>query len=95
MQCLVVILALLFPRLTIVLLVIFSDSIDRAFDGGVILPLLGFLFMPFTTLAYAAAINEHGSVDGWFLVLVILALLADLGMIGGGAGARRRRARSS
>jgi hypothetical protein len=91
----VVILALLFPRLTIVLLVIFSDYIGRAFDGGVILPLLGFLFMPFTTLAYAAALNEHGSVDGWFLVLVILAVLADLGVIGGGAEARRRRTRGS
>jgi hypothetical protein len=93
-QCLVVILALLFPRLTIVLLAIFTDYIGRAYDG-VILPLLGFLFMPFTTLAYAAAINEHGGVDGWYLVLVVLAVLADLGVIGGGAGARHCRAAKS
>ncbi|MBM4108389.1 MAG: hypothetical protein FJ255_06180 [Phycisphaerae bacterium] len=91
MQCLAVLLALCFPRLTIVLLVIFSDYIGRGFNDSVLWPLLGFLFMPFTTLAYAASMNENGAVEGWWLVLVIVAVLADLGLIGGGAAARRKQ----
>lgn len=89
MGCLAVAIALLFPRLAIVLLVIFGDYIGRAYDT-VLWPLLGFFFMPYTTLAYAAARNEHGGVDGPYLVLVIVAVLVDLGVIGGGARQSRR-----
>jgi hypothetical protein len=56
-------------------------------------PLLGFLFMPLTTLAYAFAMNSNnGSVSGGYLVLVVLAVLIDLGIIGGSSSTRRRRA---
>jgi hypothetical protein len=48
-------------------------------------PLLGFVFMPFTTCAYAIGINEHGAIDGWALALVIVGALLDLGSHGGGA----------
>lgn len=82
-------LALFFPRIIIVLLVIFSDYIGSAYNTF-IWPLLGFLFMPITTLAYAFAINEHGSVSGLYAALVIVAVLLDLGFFGGGGyGARR------
>lgn len=91
MPCLVALIALVAPRLAIVLLVIFSDYIGRGFHGGVLLPLLGFIFMPYTTLAYAWAVNSHGSVDGLHLVVVIIAVLVDLGAIGGGASTSRRR----
>ncbi len=83
MPCLVALLALLAPRITIVLLVILSDYIGDAYNT-VIWPLLGFFFFPFTTLAYAFAINEAGSVTGFHLVLVIIAVLLDLGSMGGG-----------
>ena len=36
-------------------------------------PLLGFFFMPYTTLAYAWAQNSNGSVDGFYLVAVVVA----------------------
>jgi hypothetical protein len=72
MACLIGCLALAFPRLLIVLLVIFSDYIGHAY-ASVFVPLLGFVFMPFTTLAYAFAINtNHGTVDSLYLVLVVL-----------------------
>jgi hypothetical protein len=77
------------PRFAIVLVVIFSDFIGRAYDT-VLWPLLGFVFMPLTTLAYAWAINTRGSVDGLHLVVLVLAVLLDLGVIGGSAKARRR-----
>ncbi len=88
MSCLIGCLALAAPRLAILLVVIFSDYIGRAYDS-MIWPVLGFLFMPTTTLAYAWAINTRGSVDGVQLIVVIVAVLLDFGLIGGSAGARR------
>ena len=90
MPCLIGCLALATPRLAIVLVVIFSDFIGRAYQTT-IWPLLGFFFMPLTTLAYAWAINTNGSVAGPYLIVVVVAVLMDLGVIGGGEAARRRR----
>lgn len=86
-------LALSAPRFAILLVVFFSDYIGRAYDSTV-WPLLGFLFMPSTTLAYAWAINSRGSVAGVHLVVVIVAVLIDLGLLGGSASKRRRPAAS-
>jgi len=92
MHCLVGCIALATPRLAIVFVVIFSNYIGRAYDS-MIWPLLGFVLMPTTTLAYAWAINSRGSVDGVHLVVVVVAVLIDLGLIGGSARARRSRER--
>jgi hypothetical protein len=89
MPCLVGCLALSAPRVALVLVVVFSDYIGRAFDSN-LWPLLGFLFMPTTTLAYAWAINSRGTVEGLQLVIVVIAVLIDLGLIGGSASRRRR-----
>ena len=89
MPCFIGCLALGTPRLAIVLVVIFSDYIGRAYDT-VLWPLLGFVFMPMTTLAYAWAINVRGAVDGIHLVVLVLAVLLDLGLIGGSSRARRQ-----
>lgn len=83
MPCLIALFALLMPRVVIVLLVIFSDWIGQAYNT-VLWPLLGFFFMPLTTLAYALAIHQQGSVSGIYLVLVVIAVLIDLGSLGGG-----------
>ena len=82
-------LALMAPRFAIVLVVIFSDYIGRAYES-LLWPFLGFLFMPLTTLAYAWAINSHGSVEGFHLVVVVIAVLIDLGLVGGSASRRYR-----
>jgi hypothetical protein len=82
-------LALMAPRFAIVLVVLFSDYIGRAFES-LLWPFLGFLFMPLTTLAYAWAINSSGSVAGVQLVVVVIAVLMDLGLIGGSAASRKR-----
>lgn len=89
MPCLVGCLALSAPRFAIVLVVLFSDYIGRAFET-LLWPFIGFLFMPLTTLAYAWAINNRGSVAGVHLAVVVLAVLIDLGMVGGSASQRRR-----
>jgi hypothetical protein len=90
MYCLVGCIALVTPRLTILLVVILGDYIGRAYDT-LMWPVLGFLFMPTTTLAYAWAINSRGSVEGFQLVVVVIAVLIDLGMIGGSARAGREK----
>ena len=82
--------ALAMPRFAIVLVVIFSNYIGRAFHT-VLWPFLGFLFMPLTTLAYAWAINSRGSVAGFNLVVVVVAVLLDLGLVGGSASSRRSK----
>ena len=90
MYCLVGCIALSAPRVAIVLVVIFGDYIGRAYDT-MVWPVLGFLLMPTTTLAYAWAINSRGSVEGLQLVVVVIAVLIDLGMIGGSAHAGREK----
>lgn len=78
MPCLLAILALLTPRLVIVLLALFSTYLSSAYET-LIWPLLGFFFMPFLTLGYAAAMNEGNGVQGLWLAVVIIAALMDLG----------------
>ncbi len=78
MPCLLALLALLFPRLVIVLVWLFSDYLHAAYET-VLWPVLGFIFLPLTTLAYAFAVNAGGGVQGGYLVLVVIAVLLDLG----------------
>lgn len=88
MPCLVGCLALATPRFAIVLVVFFSDYIGRAYEST-LWPFVGFLFMPLTTLAYAWAINTNESVEGIYLVVVVIAVLIDLGIVGGSASGRK------
>ncbi len=90
MPCIIALIAAFFPRLVLIGLAIFSDYLPRAF-GGWLWPILGFFFLPFTTLAYAFGKNSNGSIDGWYLVLMIVAVLMDLGIVGGGAKAKLKK----
>jgi hypothetical protein len=92
MPLLVGCLALSAPRVALVLVVIFSDYIGRAYQTT-LWPFLGFLLMPLTTLAYAWAINSRGDVAGFHLVIMVIAVLMDLGLFGNSAAARRRSAK--
>ncbi len=90
--CLLLLLAMIGPRFVIAVLALFTNYLQTAYTG-LLIPLLGFLFMPFTTLAYAWAINTTGEVSGLQLVVVIIAVLIDLGVIGGGANRQSRQRR--
>ncbi len=89
MSCLIGCLALATPRLALLLVFIFSTYLERAYDT-LLWPVLGFIFMPLTVMAYAWAINTHGSVEGIRLAVVVVAVLLDLGLVGGGSVASRR-----
>jgi hypothetical protein len=76
----------LVPRLTLVVMWL-TGYLDRAYQT-VLWPLLGFFFLPVTTIAYAWVINTQGRVEGMYTVVITLAVLFDLGIL---TGARRRR----
>ena len=74
-----------FPRLVAVLLYFFTDWWSASFSG-VLLPILGFLFMPITLLWYG--ISEAFTTDSIQTGGLIVAVLLDLGIIGGGVKGR-------
>ena len=90
MPCLLLILFLAFPRIALLLLFLFSNYLQRAYHG-LILPLLGFLFLPLTTLAYAWMANTGQPTTGINLLILIIAVLIDVGGLGGGEYHRRQR----
>ena len=89
MPCLVVLLALIGPRVALIGMALFSNVLDRAYDG-VFLPLIGFFILPWTTLGYAWMYdNGPGrTVEGWEWIVVGILVLCDLGSLFGGSRSR-------
>jgi hypothetical protein len=87
--CLIALFALIGPRVALVFTWIFSGMIGRAIDSWFV-ALLGFLFLPWTTLAYVVFydVGPGLEVEGieWFLVG--LAFVVDMGSYVGGRSAR-------
>ena len=91
MGCLIALLGLITPRVVMVVLWLFTNYLSRAFETF-IWPLLGFIFLPTTTLAYAVAQNSFDGLKGMGLLIFVLGVLIDFGLLGGGARSRRRKA---
>jgi len=90
MGCIVILLALITPRVVLFVLWFFTDVLSRAYHGW-LWPTLGFFFLPVTTIMYAIAQNRFHGLKGGGIVLFVVGILVDFGLIGGG---RRRRRRS-
>ena len=90
MPCLLVILILAFPRLVLAWMYFTSTYLQRAYHDLVI-AVLGFVFLPLTTLVYAWLVNSHRPLEGANLIYLLVAVLIDLGGWGGGESHRRRR----
>jgi hypothetical protein len=85
----VVLLGAIFPRFALVLVEMFSDWNDRAFDSFWI-GFVGWLFLPYTTLSYTAMNAWGDPINGFGWMIVILGFAADLaGWFGSGAQRRR------
>jgi len=67
-----------------------SDYLQRAYHN-LLIPLLGFLFLPLTTLVYAWETNNRMPLEGVNLIILIVAVVIDVGGLGGGEWHRRRR----
>ena len=85
MPCVIVLLVLGLPRVAVFCAWLFN-YFDGVFPYNVV-PFIGFLFAPLTTLAWAWAKHTFETVNGLGMAVVIVAALFDLGLIG---AARRR-----
>ncbi len=84
MPCLLLLVVVAFPRVVLVLVFLLSNYLQRAYHN-LLLPVLGFLFLPLTTLAYAWMVNSHRSLEyGVNVIILIVAVLIDVGGLGGG-----------
>lgn len=91
MGCLLIILSLFAPRIVLFLVWLFGGNYLSAPFSTWLWPVLGFIFMPLTTLAYAFSWHQSGgNVTGGWIVLIVVAVLVDLGMLGGGAHSARK-----
>ncbi len=82
-----------FARLALLLVWVLTPLVNRAFFGGWLLPLLGLIFLPCTTLVYVLVFLPGSGVTGWGWLWVVLAFLFDLGVYSSPAR-RAARARS-
>jgi hypothetical protein len=87
--CFVLFLGAFAPRLALVLMALFNDYITRAFDGSWLIPFIGWLLLPYTTLVYVVVFWWQGEVEGFSWFFVILAFLIDLGSYFGGYNKRQ------
>ena len=90
MPCLLLIVVLAFPRIVLALMFFFTTYLSRAYHS-LIIPLLGFFFLPLTTIVYAWLVNNHLPMEGVNLFILVLAVVIDAGGLGGGAWHRGRQ----
>jgi hypothetical protein len=69
----------LFSRLSLLFVWIWTPLVTRAFQGGRLFPLLGLLFLPCTTLVFVFVYVPGSGVTTWGWLWLMLAFLTDLG----------------
>lgn len=89
--CLILLASSISPRLALVLVWLFTDRIPAAFDHNWIVAILGFLFLPWTTLAWAAVWAPIPGVSGLGWFIVALAFCVDMSIHFGAARTERDR----
>ena len=78
MGCIAPLVFILGPRGGLILILLLTDWIGKAYETALI-PILGFALFPWTTLAYIPAMYYNEGWDGSWTVLLIVAVLMDLG----------------
>jgi hypothetical protein len=86
--CLFVIAAAISPRFGVFLLWAFTDRMSIAFDSFW-WAVIGFIFLPWTTLVWALVYAPRQGVTGFGWVLVVFAFVVDIATHVGSATARR------
>jgi len=90
MPCILAFIALLFPRVVIVVLWLFTDWFSGVFNS-LLWPVLGFLFLPFSMLWYSVVINSYaGQWTTLNIIIMVVAVVLDMGSWGGGYKSRNR-----
>jgi hypothetical protein len=88
--CLVVLASAISPRLGIFVLWAFTDRMNIAFDSFW-WALIGFVFLPWTTVAWALVYAPVRGVTGFGWVIVVFAFIVDMSTHFGSGKARRER----
>lgn len=87
--CVLALLALLGPRVILVLIWVFNNQYLAAAVNNFLLQLLGVIFLPWTLLMYAFAFNTFpggtfAGLDALGAILVLIGFVFDVGSYGGG-----------
>jgi hypothetical protein len=80
-----------FSRIMLLFVWIARPALMNATFSTFILPCLGFLFLPFTTLMYVFLVQGVGTIQGLDWLWLFLAVVLDLATIGGAGAANRDR----
>ena len=75
--CLLAIGASIAPRLILILAWLFGSRWDRVWQGNWILPLLGIIFLPYTTIMYLLVVGPAG-LSGFDWVWIFLGVMLDV-----------------
>jgi hypothetical protein len=89
--CVLALFALLSPRLAVFFVWLFTDRMGIAFDHWW-MGFVGFVFLPWTTLAWALCYAPVKGVTGFGWIIVLLGLITDFGTYGGSSQMRRSQA---
>lgn len=93
MGCLLAVFVGMFPRVALIMFWIARpDRMDETFTT-VIWPVLGIIFLPFTTLMYVLLYTPIIGVTGSDWWWIALAVILDLGHLGASAGQNRAAGR--
>ncbi len=79
------------PRVMLAIAWLFSDRWDVVWQGDWLVPLLGIIFLPYTTIMFMLVWSTSG-VSGWDWMWIILGLFLDLLNYQHAAVKRRREA---
>jgi len=88
--CLALIAGFIGPRLALFVWWVFGSKVDAAF-GSWIWPLLGLIFLPWTTLAYVVAWGPLDGVSGLGWLVVAIGLAGDIATYSSRAAKARYR----
>lgn len=91
MCCLLTILLFLGPRAALALWWLFDMTRFNLVYNTFIVPFLGFLFLPFTTIMYTLVWQAGVGIQGFNWVWIGLAVVLDIASYGGGGFGNRNR----
>lgn len=80
MPCLLAILVAAFPRIAIILLYLLTDFFHGLYHS-LLVPILGFLFLPLTLLVYTYLLRSHTPLGTTQFVILFVAVILDLGLV--------------
>jgi hypothetical protein len=90
MGCLFVALGAFFPRIAVLIVWLARPAVVDAAFGTFILPLLGLIFLPFTTLIYLILFTPGVGLSGWDWLWIALAVVIDVGNLGANSYSARK-----